>query len=249
MATALVTGATSGIGREFCRQLARQGHDLVLVARDRERLSSTARYLEKKEGISAEILPADLSADEGVAAVCQRAGSVDVLVNNAGFGLGSPFLRDALKKEEDALNVMVRAVMATCHAAGNHMVSQGHGVIINISSVAALTGMGTYSAHKAWVQAFTEGLAEELRGSGVTATAVLPGLVHTEFHARMGNEMSGIPDFVWSRPSEVVAQSLRAAFKGQVLVTPTPIYRVVAGVARIAPRSLVRVITRSIPHT
>lgn len=249
MAKALVTGATSGLGREFCWQLAETGHDLVLVARDKDRLRVTAEQIRKVAQVDTHILSADLGDPKQLESVCLAASKVDVLVNNAGFGLGKPFLDNALTSECHALDVMVKAVMATCHSAGRAMRQRQTGSILNVSSVAADTGMGTYSAHKAWVRAFTEGLSEELRGSGVSATVVLPGLVRTEFHDRMGSEMEGVPEFAWLTVGEVVSKALRAAARGQVICTPTALYKAVGGVSRVAPRSLVRAVTRRLPHT
>ena len=178
MGTALVTGATSGIGEEFCWQLASAGHDLVLVARREDALAALADSL---------AIAADLSTDSGCARVAARLDvggpadtekpdvrPVDLLVNNAGFGLGSAFLDNSLENEINGLNVMVRAVMTLAHHAGISMRSRGRGAILNVGSVASRTGAGTYSAHKAWVVAFTEGLAAELAGSGAPVPSIRP---------------------------------------------------------------------------
>lgn len=257
MGTALVTGATSGLGREFCWQLAAAKHNLVVVARNESRLEELAEELRQVAAIKVQVLRADLAEPEDLARVCQRleqnepeiGGPVGLLVNNAGFGLGKRFLNDTLDRELYGLEVMVRAVMVTSHFAGRAMVDRGHGAILNVSSVAADTGMGTYSAHKAWVRAFSEGLAEELHGTGVTCTVVCPGLVQTEFHERMGTDMSEVPDFAWAPADQVVSQALDAVRRGQVIVTPTALYKVVNGAARMAPRGVVRAVTRLLPHT
>ncbi len=256
MGTALVTGATSGLGKEFCWQLAAAKHDLVLVARDKYRLDELAEDLTQVGGVHAEVLPADLAEPDDLARVCERLREdpgpgerpVGLLVNNAGFGLGKPFLEENFDNELYALEVMVRAVMATSYFAGRAMVARGRGAILNVSSVAADTGMGTYSAHKAWVRAFSEGLAEELRGTGVTCTVSSPGLVKTEFHERLGNDMAHVPGFVWSSAEQVVSESLAAVRRGQTMVTPTPLYKAVNGAARVAPRSVVRAVTKFLPH-
>lgn len=271
MGTALVTGATSGIGEEFCWQLAAAHHDLVVVARTVDRLEPLAERLRQVAGIHVEVLPADLADPADVERVARRLGEgglrdggrttppsthedpaapapIGLLVNNAGFGLGVPFLDDDLAHEERALDVMVRTVMVLSHAAGRAMVARGRGAILNVSSVAADTGMGTYSAHKAWVRAFTEGLAEELRGSGVTATAVSPGLTHTRFHEAASVDVSAAPAWIWSTPEQVVTAALDAVRSGRVLVTPTPLYKVTAELTRLAPRGLVRSVVRHLPH-
>src|SRR5690606_25044936 len=173
MATALITGASAGLGLEFAWQLATARHDVVLVARDAERLERLAGQLHAAAGVRAEVLSADLSERDQVERVAERLRDRDrpvgLLVNNAGFALGQPFVGGHLTAHERGLDVMVRAVMVLSHAAVTAMVDRGRGAILNVSSVAALTAMGTYSADKAWVRVFTEGLAVELRGTGVTA--------------------------------------------------------------------------------
>ncbi len=264
MGTALVTGASSGLGEEFCWQLAASSHDLVLVARRREVLESLAGRLRAIAGVGVEVIVADLSRPEGVEQVARRLdvqrgdrsglAPVGLLVNNAGFGLGAPFLDNTIEREQEALDVMVRAVMVLSHRAGRAMLSRGHGAILNVGSVAADTGMGTYSAHKAWVRAFTEGLAVELAqvgertGARVTSTVVMPGLTHTNFHAASGQDLPATPEWIWSTPEQVVAAALDAVRRGRVVVTPTALYAVVGTIARVAPRSLVRGVLRRLPH-
>lgn len=250
MGTALITGATSGLGREFCWQLAAAKHDLVIVARTEEKLQKLAEDLRQMAGIKVEVLTADLAEPDDLARVCVRLQSqgkdghspVGLLVNNAGFGLGAKFLDNDLDRELYGMEVMVQAVMATSYYAGRSMRERGRGAILNVSSIAADTGMGTYSAHKAWVRAFSEGLATELAGTGVTVTAVMPGLVQTEFHERAGLDMSEVPQFVMGNAPNVVEEALRAVRRGEVLCTPTPLYKVVGGVYRVAPRRMVRAV-------
>lgn len=251
MGTVLVTGATSGLGREFCWQLAAANHKLVMVARNEDRLQELGAEIHNVAGVRVETIAADIAEPEQLAAVCVRLAEgredgvppIDFLINNAGFGLEKPFLDNDLDEELYGLEVMVRAVMATSYYAGRAMRERGHGAILNVSSVAADTAMGPYSAHKAWVRTFSEGLAQELRGTGVTVTAVTPGLVHTEFHQRMGDDFSQFPEFLWARPERVVTEALAAVRRGQVLVTPTPLYKAVNGLARVLPRSVVRAVS------
>lgn len=244
MGTALITGASSGLGEEFAWQLAERGHDVVLVARRQDRLECLANQLTQIAGVGAEVLPADLATPAGRAAVSARlhqAGRpVGLLVNNAGFGLGQPFVGGTLARELQGLAVMVVAVLELSHAAAQAMVARGRGAILNVSSMTASTAMGTYAAHKAWVRSFTEGLAEELRGTGVGASAVLPGLVRTEFHETANMHIAEAPAWTWLSAQQVVADALRAVARRQVLVTPSVSYKVLAGALRVAPRSLVR---------
>ena len=252
MGIALVTGATSGIGEEFCWQLAAAHHDLVLVARRKEKLRKLAEDLRQIAGVKAEVIVADLGVAGDVDRVAQRLldeqSPVGLLVNNAGFALGCSFTDNTIEAEENALDVMVRAPMVLSYAALNAMRARGRGAIINVSSVASETGAGTYSAHKAWIRAFSEGLSEELRGSGITVTAVCPGPVHTNFFEAAGVDMSAAPQWLWATPEQVVSEALAAMRRGQVLVTPTPVYKVAMAAMRVAPRWVTRRVMRSIPH-
>ena len=252
MGIALVTGATSGIGEEFCWQLAAAHHDLVLVARREEKLRTLAEDLRQIAGVKAEVIVADLGVAGDVDRVAQRLldeqSPVGLLVNNAGFALGCSFTDNTIEAEENALDVMVRAPMVLSYAALNAMRARGRGAIINVSSVASETGAGTYSAHKAWIRAFSEGLSEELRGSGITVTAVCPGPVHTNFFEAAGVDMSAAPQWLWATPEQVVSEALAAMRRGQVLVTPTPVYKVAMAAMRVAPRWVTRRVMRSIPH-
>ena len=260
MGTALVTGATSGIGEEFCWQLAAGGHDLVLVARSEATLHQLAERLHAYAGINAEVIVADLANPDQLARVAERLDvggaevgasalkPVDLLVNNAGFGLGMSFPDNDLDAELYGLDVMVRAVMVLSHHAARSMRVRHRGAIINTASVASRTGAGTYSAHKAWVVAFTEGLSEELRGSGVTATAVMPGPVRTEFFTKAGVDMEEMPGAFLATPEEVVTAGLDAVRRGKVLVTPTVPAKVGMALMKFAPRSLTRRVMRAVPH-
>lgn len=247
MTTALVTGASAGLGAEFVRQLAESGWDVVLVARDAKRLEEAAEKA-RTLGVEAEVLPADLSVRADVDRVARRLADpdrpIDLLINNAGLGIGRRFLRSEIEVQDASLKIMVRAVMALSHAAGRAMVARGSGAILNVASIAAKTTSGTYSAHKAWVDTFTRGLADELKGTGVTATVVRPGLVRTEFHERAGLDFSGIPAVAWLKPESVVRASLRAVRRGRVSVTPSVRYKVALGILALLPRGLRRKFSR-----
>src|SRR6478735_5174125 len=240
MGTALVTGASAGLGLEFAWQLATAKHDLVLVARDEERLTRLAAQLEAAAGIRAEVLVADLSDRTDVERVAVRLRDderpVGLLVNNAGLGLNQRFVGGDLAREEMALDVMVRAVLVLSHAAAGAMTARGRGAILNVASIAALLAAGTYSAHKAWVRSFTEGLAVELDGTGVTATALCPGFVHTEFHSRGEIDVSAYPEIAWLNAEDVVSTALADVRRGVVISTPSVRYRVASAAARMSPR-------------
>jgi uncharacterized protein len=252
MGTALITGATSGLGLEFAWQLATARHNLVLVARDASRLESLAGQLRAAAGVEVEVLPADLADRDQVEAVAERLRRIEphpvgLLINNAGFGLGTAFRDSEIADQERGLDVMVRAVLVLSHAAVGQMTARRHGAILNVSSIAALTAGGTYSAHKAWVRTFTEGLAAELKDTGVSATVITPGLVRTEFHDRAGIDFDSTPEALWLRPERVVSEALAAVRRGAVIHTPSKRYRVVAGAVRTLPRSAVRAFERVRP--
>ncbi|MBN9375306.1 MAG: SDR family NAD(P)-dependent oxidoreductase [Cellulomonas sp.] len=248
MGTAMVTGASAGLGLEFAWQLATARHDVVLVARDGERLHRLASQLEAAAGVRTEVMVADLSQRDQLEPLVERLRHpirpVGLLVNNAGFGIAQPFIGGDLAREEVALDVMVRAVLVLSHAAAGVMVERGRGAILNVASIASLLASGTYSAHKAWVRAFTEGLAVELRGTGVTATALCPGLVHTEFHQRGGIDTEAFPSLSFLNPEDVVASALADVRRGAVISTPSLRYKLVAGSARVAPRWAIRAVGR-----
>jgi uncharacterized protein len=244
--TALITGAGAGLGLEFAWQLATAHHDLVLVDRDVERLERVAGQLQAAAGVHIETLLADLSVAGDVERVAERLRSeerpVGLLVNNAGAAAGQRFVDGDLGREEAVLDVMVRCVLVLSHAAAGQMTARGRGAILNVASVAALIALGTYSAHKAWVRTFTEGLAVELRGTGVTATVVCPGFVHTEFHDTAGIDMTWLPEVAWLRADDVVAAALADVRRGVVISTPSVRYRLGSAAARAMPRSLARAI-------
>lgn len=250
MPTSLITGATAGIGAAFARALAAEGHDLVLVARDTTRLARVAADLSAAHGVSVEVLPADLASPADLERVAARLEDaerpVEVLVNNAGFGVHAKLADPDLAAHRTAMDVMCWAVLVLGGAAARSMRSRGHGRIINISSLAAWISQGNYSAIKVWVRAYSEGLANELHGSGVTVTAVCPGWVRTEFHHRAGIRTGSIPEWVWVDADRVARAGLADASRGRVISVPARRWRVARAALRLAPESVVRAISRAL---
>lgn len=249
MGIALVTGGTSGIGAEFARQLAARGDDLILVARDRERLDAMAAELTAL-GRSVEVIVADLSSEKDTARVAARLADtskpVDILVNNAGYGLRTKLVRPDIAEHDDAYRVMMRAVWVLAAAVAPGMKERGHGAIINVASIAGQLSMGAYSAIKAWVVTYSESLANELHGSGVTVTAIMPGWVRTEFHQRASIKSSSIPSGLWLDAEQLVRDTLRDVKRGKVISIPSIRYRLLSWLLRHLPRSTVRAVARRI---
>ena len=248
MPTALVTGATAGIGAAFARRLAAEHHDLVLVARDAGRLESFADTLRTQ--VAVEVLPADLTTAEGCAAVEARLDDadrpVDVLVNNAGIGLSGSFLTNSVDDEQRMLDLNVRAVMRLTHAALRGMVSRGRGDVVNVSSVAGfgpLAAGSTYGATKAWVTNFSESMHAAVRRDGVRVVALCPGFVRTEFHERAGIEVGDRSGPLWLDADRVVRDALSDLRRGRAVSVPSVQYKLVSGVIRHLPHSLLRVAT------
>ena len=240
--TALITGGTAGIGLEFARQLAARGHDLVLVARDEARLAEVAQELTAISAVEVETLVADLTDRAQLAEVERRVADpdrpVDLLVNNAGFGLKRPFLANDVDDEQAMLDILVTAVMRLSHAALGAMSARGAGGVINVSSVAAFLPRGTYSAAKAWVNSFGEWAAQEYRDQGVTVTTLCPGFTRTEFHERMGVGRGSAPQFLWLDADFLVTRALVDFDKGRVLSIPGAKYKAITAASRAIPRGL-----------
>lgn len=244
MTTALVTGATAGIGKTFSEQLAARGDDLVVVARDEERLAALKERLETTHGVSVEVLPADLTERDQLRQVAERLADpehpVDMLVNNAGYSLRKAFLRNTVEDEERVLAVLVQAPMVLSHAAAGGMRDRGRGTIINVASVAGFLTSGTYAAAKAYVISFSQGLQSELEGSGVLVTALCAGFTRTEFHERAGIAQEAIPTFMWLKAENLVRDCLRDVDKGKSMSVSGAQYKLIVPILRVAPRKLLR---------
>lgn len=243
MTTALITGSTSGIGAAFARRLAADGHSLVLVARDAERLHAQATELHDTHAIEAQVLAADLSTDDGIEAVARRladpANPVDVLVNNAGFGNKGRYLQVPIADELRMLKVHCEAVLRLTSAAVEPMRERRRGAVVNVASVGAFVPRGTYGASKAWVVQFTEGAAKDLAGSGVRLMALCPGFVRTEFHERAGMATDNIPGWMWLDADRLVTAALADLARGRTLSVPDVRYKTLLGLAKLTPRTLV----------
>lgn len=242
MPYAVVTGPTSGIGRSFTESLAAQGHDLLLVSRDAQRLEGVAGEIRARHGIDVRFVVADLSVREEIARIAGilRSEKVDVLVNNAGFGIKGGVLDTSIDDEQRMLDVLTTAVLQLTHAVLPGMVERGRGYVFTVSSVAGWITGGTYSAAKAWATVFTESLAVELSGTDVRVVAVCPGFTRTEFHQRAEMDMESVSDWMWLDTQQVVDQAFRDARSGRVISVAGPQYKALSALLRVLPRPLVR---------
>ncbi len=216
----------------------------MLVSRDEARLQVTAAELRDRYAVAVEVLPADLSDRKQVLGVAERLREadrpVDLLVNNAGFGVQGRFLGGDLDAELRQLDVLATAVLVLSHAAVPGMVSRGHGAVVNVSSVAGFGPMGTYSAAKAWCTSFTENLAATLQGTGVTATALCPGFVRTEFHDRAGMDVGSRSSGWWLDPDDLVEDCLRDVRRGRAISVPSRRYRALVVLLGLLPAGTYR---------
>jgi hypothetical protein len=249
---AIVTGASSGIGEAFARQLAARGYDLLLIARRGDRLQALANELAASHDVEAEVMPADLVTDEDRAAVVERilgARNFGLLVNNAGFGAAGFFSKVGLDVQDRMHRLHVLTTLALSHAALENLMARpdadGRCGIINVSSVAGFEQAPTsvsYNATKAWMTSFTNGLAIELtvQQSPVKVQALCPGFTYSEFHDRMAMDRGAIPKQFWLDARFVVAESLRAFDRGQVIVVPGWRYQLLVALIRVTPGTLIR---------
>lgn len=239
---AVVTGATAGIGESFTRILADHGFNIVLVARDLERMKERATHLESQFKVQTEIIQADLATDEGCAKVEKylRENQIEVLINNAGFGINKAFSVSDINAEQQLLDVLVRTPMRLMHTVIPQMKERNSGSIINVSSVAGWIAGGTYSASKSYLTVLSESLHTEMNGTGVKISALCPGFTRTEFHERGRMRMNGLPKFMWLSADRVVLQAWKENQNGKVLSVPGWQYLILSTVSRFGPRPLVR---------
>jgi short-subunit dehydrogenase len=255
MGTALVTGATAGIGAAFARRLAARGHDLVLVARDQARLEALAAELRERHAIQAEALGADLSDDDGVERVVGRIAALPtlaVLVNNAGFGTAGALATAPVEVQERMVRLHVLAPMRLTRAALPGLLAHAPlpgplarptGAVVNVSSVASFiyaAGSVNYCATKAYLTTFSEGLGAELAGTGVQVQALCPGFTRTEFHQRIGPAAGDHAAWMWLTADAVVRASLaQLDRRGPVICVPGLHYKLLVAVVRLLPRRLI----------
>lgn len=237
---ALVTGASSGLGREFVTALAASGHNIILVARDTDRLAALAREVEGQYSVDTEVLRADLHRPRDLARVSQRLASrtkpVRVLINNAGYGIPGDLAESDLQSERDHLAIHVSVPLELTKAVLPGMLERGEGRVIFVSSVAGYLARGSYSAHKAWGLNMARSLNTTYKARGVHVSAVAPGFTRTEFHQRMKMDISAFPGFLWLSAPFVVKRSLLAVEAGRAVSIPSFRYKILVAVAALLPK-------------
>lgn len=248
---AVVTGASAGIGKVFCERLAARGHDLLLVARDGNRLQALKQELEERFGAGVEVFPADLTIDTDVSLLAEtltRSPHLALLVNNAGFGTRDALSNASPARQEAMLQLHTIAPMRLSQAALPVLLKNRRGGIVNVSSVASFLFSANnvnYCATKAYLRVFSEGLAAELAGSGVRVQALCPGFTRSEFHQRMGVDAGDIPGWLWLSAAKVVDTSLAALKRGwPVVCVPAIRYKLIVFLLRFTPRWLIGWATR-----
>ena len=239
---ALITGASSGIGWHFADLLAREGYDLVITARDTQRLNHLAGEFHQKYNRNIEVISADLTTDHGISLIENRIndGDIDVLINNAGYGLNQGFSKSDVKDEIAVLKILCEAPMRLAHASLPSMLAKNSGIIINVSSVAAWITGGHYSAMKSYLMVLSESLHTELAETAVKVCSLAPGFTHTEFHQRGKMKMDSLPNFMWLNADNVAITAWEDAKAGKAISIPGRQYRFLYLLLRFAPRNLVR---------
>ncbi len=248
---AVVTGASAGIGRVFCERLAARGHDLIIAARDGNRLEAMKKEVEARFGVAVEVFPADLTIDTDVSLLAGRIAQsrhLALLVNNAGFGTRGPLSNASPARQEAMLQLHTMAPMRLTQAALPVLLENGRGAIVNVSSVASFLFSANnvnYCATKAYLTTFSEGLASELAGTGVRVQALCPGFTRSEFHQRMELDVGNIPSWMWLSATTVVDASLAALDRGwPVVCVPGIRYKLLVMLLRVMPRSIISRVTR-----
>ena len=237
---ALITGASVGIGDCFARLLASEGYNLIINARSKDKLEERAEYLRKTYNVEVEVLAADLATECEKVESFLESHEVEVLVNNAGFGLNQSFLASPIDEEQRVLDVLVRAPMRLMHAVLPQMRKRNSGVIINVSSTAAFIAGGHYSAAKSYLTVMSESLHTQMLPTNVKVSSLNPGFVRTEFHQRAGMKMGAIPDFMWLDGDFLVKKAWEDALKGKAISIPGWQYKLLRTIIALAPRKTVR---------
>jgi short-subunit dehydrogenase len=237
---ALITGASVGIGDCFARLLASEGYNLIINARSKDKLEERADYLRKTYNVEVEVLAADLASECEKVENYLATHDVEVLINNAGFGLNQSFLSSPIEEEQRVLDVLVRAPMRLMHAVLPQMRKRNSGVIINVSSTAAFIAGGHYSAAKSYLTVMSESLHTQMLPTNVKVSSLNPGFVHTEFHQRAGMKMGAIPNFMWLDGDFLVKKAWADALKGKAISIPGWQYKILRTIIAIAPRKTVR---------
>jgi short-subunit dehydrogenase len=237
---ALITGASVGIGDCFARLLASEGYNLIINARSKDKLEERAEYLRKTYNVEVEVLAADLAIECEKVESYLESHEVEVLVNNAGFGLNQSFLASPIDEEQRVLDVLVRAPMRLMHAVLPQMRKRNSGVIINVSSTAAFIAGGHYSAAKSYLTVMSESLHTQMLPTNVKVSSLNPGFVRTEFHQRAGMKMGAIPDFMWLDGDFLVKKAWEDALKGKAISIPGWQYKLLRAIIALAPRKTVR---------
>ena len=251
MATAVITGGSSGLGLQFATELASRGYRLVLIAREESRLVKVCRKLSRQYGVDVQPVVIDLTDQTSVqmlADMISQIGDLSYMVNNAGFAIhadAGDSSEATYQLQRDAVTVMATNVLVLSTAAATAMRKNDAGHIINIASTAAWTFQGNYSAIKRYVLTYTQSLALSLEGSGITATAVCPAWMHTNFHKSAGLGEPAIPEWLYVRPDQVVQQGLTGAENGRRVVIPTLRWRFIVWVLAHGPVALRRHMTRA----
>lgn len=244
--TAFITGASVGIGKEFARQLS-ETHNLVIIARNQSALEELQTTLESKNpGIQIDVIVSDLTIENDIVKLEERIRehpSIDLLVNNAGFGTIGDFSESDIKKELNEIQLNVTTLVRLTHSALNRMKELGGGSIINVASIAGYLPApysATYSATKAFVRSFSESIHEEALNYGVVVQALCPGLTHSDFHQRAGIDKTKLPDFMWSSADKVVEDSLEELKEKSAVCIPGGFNQTAVGISQLLPSSITR---------